>query len=213
MNEIYHDATDESRGNDAPVTDIKGIIKSDHITEFTASIGMYFNLPLSRHFSLGTKALVGRSFTQDLDIDGQASGNVKDISFSTTLDNTSGTGNPDLYLNSLDYPKSTGEQWTDEWEYLTVGAKSSTSFGTGLSVTYKYKSNFSWRLFCDYDYTRKEYTMKYDPCHFMTKGLTPGAQSLFAAASESGDPFQVYEYKKKKNMNYWTIGLSFLVNL
>ena len=136
MNKIYNDATDESRGNNAPVTDIKGIIKSDHITEFTASIGMYFNLPLSRHFSLGTKALVGRSFTQDLDIDGQASGNVKDISFSTTLDNTSGTGNPDLYLNSLDYPKSTGEQWTDEWEYLTVGAKSSTSFGTGLSVTY-----------------------------------------------------------------------------
>ena len=213
MNKIYNDATDESRGNNAPVTDIKGIIKSDHITEFTASVGMYFNLPLSKRFSLGTKALIGRSFTQDLDIDGQASGNVKDISFSTTLDNTSGTGNPELYLNSLDYPKSTGEQWTDEWEYLTVGAKSSTSFGTGLSVTYKYKSNFSWRLFCDYDYTRKEYTMKYDPCHFMTKGLTPGAQSLFAAASESGDPFQVYEYKKKKNMNYWTIGLSFLVNL
>ena len=37
--------------------------------------------------------------------------------------------------------------------------------------------------------------MKYDPCHFMTKGLTPGAQALFAANSEDGDPFKVYEFK------------------
>jgi hypothetical protein len=215
INKIYHDASDESRGNDAPVTDIKGIIKSDHITEFTASIGMYFNLPLSRHFSLGTKALLGRSFTQDLDIDGYAEGNVKDINYSYYVDNTSGSGIPELDIDKLmlKYPESTGEKWTDEWEYLTVGAKSSTSFGTGLSLTYKYKSNFSWRLFCDYDYTRKEYTLTYDPYHFMTKGLTPGAQALFAVNSETGDPFQVYEYKKKKNMNYWTIGLSFLVNL
>jgi hypothetical protein len=174
---------------------------------------MYFNLPLSRHFSLGTKALLGRSFTQDLDIDGHAEGNIKDIKYATTLDNNSGTGTPELYLNNLDYPTNTGGKWTDDWEYLTVSAKSSTSFGTGLSVTYKYKSNFSWRLFCDYDYTRKEYTLTYDPYHFMTKGLTPGAQALFAAASEDGVPFDAQEFKKKKNMNYWTIGLSFLVNL
>lgn len=210
---IGYDVSGENRGDTAPVTDITGIVKSDHITEFTASLGMYFNLPLSRHFSLGTKALIGRSFTQDLDIDGHAEGNMKDIHYSYTVDNTSGSGIPTLTPNSLDYPNNTGETWTDDWEYLTVGAKSSTSFGTGLSLTYKYKSNFSWRLFCDYDYTKKEYTMTYDPYHFMTKGLTPGAQALFAVASENGDPFKVYEYKKKKHMNYWTIGLSFLVNL
>ena len=213
LGEIGYDVNGENRGDNAPVSDIKGIIKSDHITEFTASLGMYFNLPLSRYFSLGTKALIGRSFTQDLDIDGYAEGNVKDIRYSYTVDNTSGSGTSKLTPNSLYYPENTGEKWTDDWEYLTVSAKSSTSFGTGLSLTYKYKSNFSWRLFCDYDYTKKEYTLTYDPYHFMTKGLTSGAQVLCAAASEDGNPFKVYEYKKKKKMNYWTIGLSFLVNL
>ena len=49
----------ESAWNDnAPVTDSYGIVKSDHITEFTGSVGVYFNLPLSKHFSLGTKALI-----------------------------------------------------------------------------------------------------------------------------------------------------------
>ena len=209
----YNTDSEEAWNANAPVSDIYGIVKSDHITEFTASVGMYFNLPLSKRFSLGTKALIGRSFTQDLDIDGHAEGNMKDIKYSYVVDNTSGSGTPQLNPIQLSDPENTGAKWTDDWEYLTVGAKSSTSFGTGLSLTFKYKSNFSWRLFCDYDYTRKEYTMTYDPYHFMTKGLTPGAQALFAANNETGDPFKVYEFKKKKNMNYWTIGLSFLVNL
>ena len=209
----YKTDSEEAWNANAPVTNMYGVVKSDHITEFTASVGMYFNLPLSKRFSLGTKALIGRSFTQDLDIDGHAEGNMKDIKYSYNVDNTSGSGTPTLNPARLDYPNNTGETWSDDWEYLTVGAKSSTSFGTGISLTFKYKSNFAWRLFCDYDYTRKEYTMTYDPYHFMTKGLTPGAQALFAAANENGDPFQVYEFKKKKNMNYWTIGLSFLVNL
>jgi hypothetical protein len=209
----YKTASEEAWNANAPVSNIYGIVKSDHITEFTASVGMYFNLPLSKRFSLGTKALIGRSFTQDLDIDGHAEGNMKDIKYSYNVDNTSGSGTPTLDPARLDYPNNTGETWSDDWEYLTVGAKSSTSFGTGISLTFKYKSNFAWRLFCDYDYTRKEYTMTYDPYHFMTKGLTPGAQALFAAASEDGVPFDAQEFKKKKNMNYWTIGLSFLVNL
>ena len=183
LGEIGYDVNGENRGDNAPVSDIKGIIKSDHITEFTASLGMYFNLPLSRYFSLGTKALIGRSFTQDLDIDGYAEGNVKDIRYSYTVDNTSGSGTSKLTPNSLYYPENTGEKWTDDWEYLTVSAKSSTSFGTGLSLTYKYKSNFSWGLFCDYDYTKKEYTLTYYPYHFMTKGITSCEQLLCASAS------------------------------
>ncbi|MBQ3699548.1 MAG: phosphatase PAP2 family protein [Prevotella sp.] len=203
----------------APVTDIYGVVKSDHITEFTGSIGLYFNLPLSKHFALGTKALIGRSFTQELDIDGYAEGNVKDISYSVNIDNTPGKQqsghNPGLYMNSLEYANNTGEKWTDEWEYLTLGAKSSTSFGTGISLTYKYKSNFSWRLYLDYDYTKKDYTLTYDPFHFMSKGLTPGAEILFADAADYGDGkvLEAREYNSTKKMNYFTIGLSFLVNL
>ena len=219
MNKIGYDTNSETAWNaNAPVTDIYGTVKSDHITEFTGSVGVYFNLPLSSHFALGTKALIGRSITQELDIDGHAEGNKKDISYSMTLDNRPNQqtdGNPSLSINNLEYPNNTGEKWTEDWEYLTIGAESSTSFGTGISLTYKYKSNFSWRLFCDYDYTRKNFTATYDPFHFMEKGVTSGANVLMETVGDYADGlgFEAREYKMKKHMNYVTLGLSFLVNL
>ena len=219
----YRFDTESADNTSAPVTNSYGIVKSDHITEFTGSVGLYFNLPLGNHFSLGTKALIGRSITQELDIDGYAEGNQKDISYTMTLDNRPGhkdfDGDPTVSLNDLQYPNNTGEKWTDEWEYLTIGAKSSTSFGTGLSLTYRYKSNFSWRLFCDYDYTRKDFTATYDPFHFVQKSMTAGASYLADAALSistedfaDGQGLDAREYKTRKNMNYWTLGLSFLVN-
>ena len=224
-NKVGYGAETESEWNaNAPVTDSYGIVKSDHITEITGSVGVYFNLPLSKHFSLGTKALVGRSITQELDIDGHAEGNRKDISYTMTLDNRPGykdnNGDPSLSLNDLQYPNNTGAKWTDDWEYLTVGAKSSSSFGTGLSLTYRYKSNFSWRIYCDYDYTRKDFTATYDPFHFVQNSMTSGAGYLadIALTTSAGDfadglGVGVREYKTRKYMNYWTLGLSFLVNL
>ena len=212
-------SSEEAWNSKAPVTSIYGTVKSDHITEFTGSLGLYFNLPLGKHFALGTKALIGRSFTQELDIDGYAEGNVKDISYKISIDNTTNgrisEGIPNIALDNLSYPTNTGEKWSDEWEYLTVGAESSTSFGTGLSLTYKYKSNFSWRLYCDYDYTRKNFTARYDPFHFVEKGVTPAAYILMDAGGDYSDNLGlgVREYKRKKHMNYWTLGLSFLVNL
>ena len=219
----YMGETESEWNANAPVTNSYGIVKSDHITEFTGSVGVYFNLPLGTHFSLGTKALIGRSITQELDIDGYAEGNKKDISYTMTLDNRQGhkdyLGDPTLTLNDLQYPNNTGEKWTDEWEYLTIGAKSSTSFGTGLSLTYRYKSNFSWRIFCDYDYTRKDFTATYNPFHFAQNSLTSGANYLadLALTVSDGDfndglGMAPREYNTRKYMNYWTLGLSFLVN-
>ena len=222
----YAAETESAWNANAPVTESYGIVKSDHITEFTGSVGVYFNLPLGTHFSLGTKALIGRSITQELDIDGHAEGNQKDISYTMTLDNRPGYkdgGDPTVSLNDLQYPNNTGEKWTDDWEYLTIGAKSSTSFGTGLSLTYRYKSNFSWRIYCDYDYTRKDFTATYDPFHFMQNSLTSGANYLSDLALSIADVELIddfadglgtapREYKTRKNMNYWTLGLSFLVN-
>ena len=224
LSKVGYQFESESAFNDnAPVTDCYGIVKSDHITEFTGSVGVYFNLPLSSRFSLGTKALVGRSITQELDIDGHAEGNKKDISYTMVLDNRPGykmpNGDPTLSVQDLQYPNNTGEKWSDDWEYLTVGAKASTSFGTGISLTYRYKSNFSWRFYCDYDYTRKDFTAKYDRYHFMQNSMTPGASlltdtalTMSTADYADGMGTDVREYKTTKDMNYVTLGLSFLVN-
>ena len=206
----YNESTFEQT---APVTEINGVVKSDHLTEFTGSAGFYFNLPLGGGFALGTKALIGRSITQELDIDGHAKGNVKDIDYEMTIKNgdfaQDANGN---YLAHFDYPKNTGETFEDEWDYLTVGASNSTSWGTGLSLTYRYKSNFSWKLFCDYDYTEKDFTLTYNPFHFLYKGLSDNALGLMQLLMTDTEVFRPVEYKKKKKMNYVTVGLSFSVN-
>ena len=198
-----------------PVTNMTGTVKSDHLAEFTASCGLYFNIPLSKHFALGTKLLIGRSFTQELDIDGHAEGNVKDIPYDLWISNGK------IYENELgrwfilEDPKSTGETYNVDWDYLTLGAESSTSWGTGISLTYKYKSNFSWRLFVDYDYTKKTFTLTADPFNFMKHAVTPTTYDLLSTSivSPYGVLLDPVVYKKDKKMNYVTIGLSFMVNL
>jgi hypothetical protein len=54
-------------------------IESDHLTEFSANVGLYFNLPLSSRFSLGSKLLIGRSMTQELDINAHYQGDIKNM--------------------------------------------------------------------------------------------------------------------------------------
>ena len=194
----------------SPVDDLGGIVKSDHLAEFSASLGLYFNVPLGQQFSLGTKLLIGRSFTQELDIDGYAKGHVKDIDYRIIFQNG------DMYLENpgdLSYPYDAGEEYNSEWDYLTVGAKSSTTWGTGLSLTYRYKSNFAWRLFCDYDYTKKDFTMTYDPYHYLQDGLTPKAFSVVSIGSPQYALLYPVQFRKEKKMNYFTLGLSFMVNL
>jgi hypothetical protein len=204
-------------GMDAePVTSLQGVVRSDHIAEFTGSVGLYFNIPVTKRFSIGTKLLLGRSITQDMEIDGHAEGNVMNINYDMKIKNGAidkkADGSYDITLQS---PLATGETYTDDWDYMTLSAKNSTSYGTGISLTYRYKSNFSWRLFCDYDYTKKDYTMTYDEFHYINKSLTPTAQTLISNPETSPyalllDPIVT---KKTKKMNYWTLGLSFLVNL
>jgi hypothetical protein len=116
-------------------------------------------------------------------------------------------------MATIDYPENyQGQTYTDEWDYLTVGANNSTSFGTGLSLTYKYKSNFSWRIFIDYDYTKKTYTMKYDPYHFLKPGLTPQAYDLVQTFSDVSPYLEPVNFRKEKKMNYFTLGGSFVIN-
>ena len=164
------------------IEEIGAVVESDHLTEFTASAGIYLNLPLGKRFSLGTKFLIGRSFTQELDIDGYAKGKVKDIQYDMHIFNGLPLIDNDgkLTFGGIDDPTNTpnNDEYDLHWDMLTIGAKSSTSYGTGLSLTYRYKSNFSWRLYFDYDYSKKDFTMKYDPYHYLKSSLSDVAYSL-----------------------------------
>ena len=189
----------------SPVDEVGGIVRSDHLTEFTGSAGIYFNIPLCSQLALGTKLLVGRSITQELDIDGYAKGHVKNINYQLQLQNG------DIVGGTMDKPVSTGQTYDTQWNYMTLGANNSTSWGTGISLTYRYKSNFAWKLFLDYDLTEKTYTLNYDPYGYLRDGLTKPSYDIIQMLTE--DPiFNGMELSKRKNMHYFTLGASFAIN-
>ena len=192
-----------------PVRDINAVVQSDHLTEFSASLGVYLNIPLSKRLSLGTKLLIGRSFMQEMDIEGQVTGKVKDMDYTMSASSIGGTMS---MTTSIEEPTTQGD-YSYTWDYLTLGGNSSTTWGTGISLTYRYKSNFSWKIFCDYDYTKKEFTLKYDPQNYMRKALTNNSYVLAENLEILSPYLPAEEYKKDKKMNYFTIGMSFMVNL
>ena len=57
--------------------------------------------------------------------------------------------------------------------------------------------------------------MNADPYHYFQKMLTYGAYDLVSNPGLSPIAYQIPKsvFKKEKKMNYWTIGLSFMVNL
>ena len=192
-------------------------IESDHLTEFSANVGLYFNIPLGKRFALGSKLLIGRTLTQELDINAHYTGNVKDMVYTLSFKegyekgNTYGPGGTEVENGAelfIDDFKSAGRDYDVEWDYITLGGNNSTNYGTGLSLTYKYKSNFSWRVFCDYDFSRKEFTFTIDPYRFI-KHAAPNFDTMFATIGSNLDPLS---FKKKKDVHYFTIGGSFLVN-
>ena len=183
------------------ISDEEITVESDHLTEFSANVGLYLNLPLSNRFSLGTKFLVGRTMTQELDINAAYKGTTKRMDTHIVFDNGELT---DLSISNL----RDGAKYDIEWDYLTLGGNNSTTWGTGLSLTYKYNSNFQWKVFVDYDYSDKTFTLTYDPLHFM-KVITPDIGTLLETMSVQLTP-EVYE--RKKTMQYFTIGGSFAIS-
>jgi hypothetical protein len=150
---------------------------------------------------LGTKFLIGRTMTQELDINAHYKGTTKAMDTHIEFDNNELT---DLQLSNI----RDGSAYDIEWDYLTLGGNNSTTYGTGLSLTYKYKSNFMWKVFVDYDYSKKTFTLTYDPLRFL-KVTTPDLGSVFEIG---GIPLDAYVFKREKEMHYITIGGSFAVN-
>ncbi len=179
-----------------PVHDLT--IESDHITEFSANAGLYFNLPLSSRFALGSKLLIGRSVIQDLDVDAHFAGN-------TLIPSVDTQGHP---------VGVKGDAYDITWDYMTVSGNNTMTYGTGLSLTYAYKSNFSWKLFVDYDFTRKHYTMNLNETEFTRVAFPEEYDNICAYydGSNFNNNGTNLSSTIKKTMNNFVIGGAFCVS-
>lgn len=167
-------------------------IESDHITEFAADAGVYFSWPFSSRFALGSKLLFGRSIMDAIDINASYSGNQLEFNAESLIDSSA----PEFILSDkvVDY----------SWDYIDVSATNSFKFGTGISLTYAHKNNFSWRLFCDYDYSRKTFKASYNPLGLM-QGLSPDTVDTMKIFFD-WDMTKPAESSVKKNLHQWVLG-------
>ena len=161
------------------------MVESDHITEFAGDLGLYFNFPLSSRFAIGTKALVGRSVIQDLEIRAHAWGKALD------------------FRKIDDMKNAWGNDYDCDWDYMTVSGNNTMKVGTGVSLTYAYKSNFSFKVFLDYDYTKKNYTMEYSPNEFLKKAIV---------GDENNELYDSESSTISKKMNSFVLGGAFCVS-
>jgi hypothetical protein len=167
-------------------------IESDHINEFAADAGVYFSLPFSSRFALGSKLLFGRSIMDDIEIKANYSGNQ--LLFN------------DEWIDDDDAPMfALSEDITDyTWDYINVSATNSFKFGTGISLTYAHKNSFSWRVFCDYDFSRKTFTASYNPFGVM-QGLSPDTVEEMNVFF-NWDITKPVESSVRKNLHQWVLG-------
>ena len=176
------------------VDNVKFTIQSDHLTEFAFDLGLYLNFPLSKRFALGTKFLVGRSVMQEINLEAALTGQVYQLEGETETDFNLVKTDP-------------AEYYETSWDYFTVGGNNTFKTGTGISLTYAYKDNFAWKIFLDYDYTRKTYTMEYAPMGF----VQAAAPTLYNRYVEDYD-VSPYSQKIKKDRNTFILGGSFTIN-
>lgn len=165
------------------VTDLNLTVESDHITEFAADAGLYFNLPLSSRFALGTKILAGRSVMDDVDVNGHFAG---------------------YKMNMVNGRFVKTEETVDcEWDYIDLSASNSYKFGSGFSVTYAHKNSFSWRVFVDYDYATKTYTASYTPLKFI-EVFAPDVLKQFEG--QVFNPTNTFTSSARKHLHQWVLG-------
>ncbi len=206
LDQLANDMRDEKEMpfNDF-ITEPQFTIESDHLTEFAGDVGFYFNIPLSPRFSLGTKALVGHSVMQELDLDAQFSGHVFDMKYDAVI------RDGELVLDELNIHefRNTGQTYECQWDYATLSASNSTKWGTGLSLTYAYKHNFLWKVFADFDYTKKDFTLTIDDDRYLYDAVPDFVSFLqLLDAGSTIDPDQGTTTKK---LYQWTLGASFSV--
>ena len=183
------------------ISDAQFTIESDHLTEFAADMGLYFNIPISQRISLGTKLLGGRSMMQELDLDAHFSGEVINMLYDAEIKDGEFT---DLEITDF---RRTGEQYDYQWDYATVHASNSTKWGTGLSLTYTYKHNFHWKVFADLDYTKKDFTLTLDDDSYIYHSI-PNMRDFVRILVGDSD---VTQHTVTKKMYQWTLGASFSV--
>ena len=131
-------------------------LESDHLGMFDMDLGLYASYPFSPHFQLGGKLMVGRRTNTDFSLNSVC--RINPQIFDRTI--VSEKVYDQFYKEDVEYyMKQEGvtrnellENYYVDDDFLNIRRSSTWKVGTGASLTYRYKENAAFRLYCDYDF-------------------------------------------------------------
>ncbi len=188
------------------VSDYTLSIGSEHFSEFTLGAGLYLSYPLVPRLAVGAKLLLGRSYMRGIDINAHAKG--RRININIVHETINNKKEPTYYLTPVK-PESIDPSlfYETTWDYLTVDANRSLNCTIGTSLTFAYKSLYSFKLFADLDITRKTYKVNYAPMHFLNHAVHE--LTLDNVPISAADFFKPAIGETRKNILGLVLGTSF----
>lgn len=183
-------------------------VMSDQLSEFSVSGGAYFSYPFSASMALGTKLLIGRNYLRGLDINAEVKGRQRDIDVSVEADGHRRI----LAYEVLGDVSANGKPYSATWNFLSVEGNRTFCFGTGLSLTFAHRSMMAWKMFVDYDFTRRSYTVRHTPAAFIREA----ARKLTFEGEPVTHPdkyIQTNIYKQRKSISSLVVGGAFVITL
>lgn len=218
---------------------------NSNFVDFSFDAGLYGNLPITKRLSLGAKFLVGARVSSGYEYKAQAGYReiAKDASgkpiYTGVINNAEGApsvwnpvyvfdnadgstffsnetlqpGVSEMYNYHLDQSKYIGEEYT----FAQVTGDKSFNYICGLSLTYRYKENFSWKIFLDYDNSKTNYEFKFNMFDKKTaaamKDILSKQEKATYIEPEDIDLMSLpYTGVSKKRMYFWTLGAAFSIN-
>lgn len=210
---------------------------NSNLIDGSFDVGVYGNLPLSKHFSIGAKALVGlranggfeykanvgyRKQAQDANenyiythtadfITGEV-GNAMPVYIFENADGSLFYSNETLLpgvSRNYNYHLDPQRFRSGEYTISKLSGGSAMNFVFGLSATYRYKDNFSWKIFLDYDTARSKYTYKFNLFNDLTMDyMQYNAPDIYNELKGKTD----YKSSFSTRFNLFTLGAAFSVN-
>lgn len=154
---------DNDRKEGAPVNMfLLNGLESDHLGFLDLDIGAYLSYPIGKNFLIGSKILAGKRINSDFSLNSVCRINPEIFD----KQKISEKDYIRFYQNDINYYKETeqlsvkellNEDFVDE-EFLHIRKSATFKLGTGISLTWRYKQDAAFRLYCDYDYASPRLT-------------------------------------------------------
>lgn len=130
-------------------------LESSHLGMLDMQAGLFASVPIYSRVRIGTKLLVGNRVTTDYTVDAifkPITAETEEMLNSFLNDGATEVGDCDISRDEID------PTLYHDHDFMRIKANNTLSWCTGLSVTYAYKNNLSFRVFLDFDHAKPRYT-------------------------------------------------------